>query len=604
MRFAQRIDFESLMEPVAKQLLGEPNASHSKPGRELRFGTQGSLSVDIVKGRWYDHENKVGGGVLDLIKHVLKIEHSEAMCWLRESGYLPSYRTRQSSPRQTAPNCGARANADTAREQQRIPRFICTYDYTDEAGTLVFQVVRYVEPKTFKQRRPGAEHGDWIWNLDGVRRVLYRLPAVLAAIKAGETVIVVEGEKDADKLAELGFAATTNAGGAGKWGSSYSEALRGADVVIIPDNDEAGRKHADAVAAALRVTANRVRVLDLAEHWPECSDKGDVSDWIADGGGTADKLKALIDVLPDWEVLSRLRPLTVADFLSKNIKPREMILDPIIPEKGTAMLYAARGTGKTHIALGIAYAVAAGTKFLRWEAPKPRRVLLVDGEMPAAALQERIASIITGATHEPAPGFLKILAGDLIEEGGVGNLASPAVQGELDPHLDDVDLIILDNLSSLTAVVRDNDAESWNEVQAWLLRLLRRGISVLIVHHAGKGGDQRGTSRREDILDTSISLRRPSDYVPTEGARFEVHLEKARGVYGDAAKPFEAKLEVLGGEAIWTTRDIDDANLARVKALLDDGMTIREIADETGIPKSTVGRLKTRIDTGAKNAAS
>jgi putative DNA primase/helicase len=77
----------------------------------------------------------------------------------------------------------------------------------------------------------------------------------------------------------------------------------------------------------------------------------------------------------------------------------------------------------------------------------------------------------------------------------------------MEPLLDDVELLVLDNLSSLTAVIRDNDAESWNPIQEWLLRLRRRGTSVLIVHHAGKGGEQRGTSRREDVLDTSISLR-------------------------------------------------------------------------------------------------
>jgi putative DNA primase/helicase len=147
--------------------------------------------------------------------------------------------------------------------------------------------------------------------------------------------------------------------------------------------------------------------------------------------------------------------------------------------------------------------------------------------------------------------------------------------------------LTLDNLSSLTAVIRDNDAESWNPIQEWLLRLRRRGVSVLLIHHAGKGGEQRGTSRREDVLDTSISLRRPSDYVPPEGARFEVHFEKARGIHGDRAKPFEAKLEVRDGANVWTIREIEDVNYARVKALLEDELSIRDIADETGLSKST-----------------
>ena len=301
---------------------------------------------------------------------------------------------------------------------------------------------------------------------------------------------------------------------------------------------------------------------------------------------------------------TRLRPLDLREFLKLAIKPREMLLDPILPEKGLAMLYAARGTGKTHVALGIAFAIATGTKFLKWTAPKPRRVLLIDGEMPAAALQERLASIIASTPElDLDPANIQIIAGDLIEAGGIGNLASTDVQGELGGWLDGVDVLVLDNLSSLTAVIRDNDAESWGPIQEWLLRLRRRGISVLIVHHAGKGGQQRGTSRREDVLDTSISLRHPADYSPVEGARFEVHLEKARGVHGDAAKPFEARLETRDGRAIWTTRELEDANRARVEALLDDGLSVREIADETGIPKSTVHRLKKAIEAiGGGNA--
>jgi putative DNA primase/helicase len=170
---------------------------------------------------------------------------------------------------------------------------------------------------------------------------------------------------------------------------------------------------------------------------------------------------------------------------------------------------------------------------------------------------------------------------------------------ELDRQLDGVELLVLDNLSSLTSVIRDNDAESWTPIQEWLLRLRRRGISVLIVHHAGKGGEQRGTSRREDVLDTSLSLRRPSDYKAPQGARFEVHFEKARGIHGQLAKPFEVRLEIIDRVASWTIREIEDANLARVKALLEDGLTVRDIADETGIPKSTVGRLKKQIEAEA-----
>lgn len=142
-------------------------------------------------------------------------------------------------------------------------KVVATYQYRDEAGVLLFEVLRR-EPKGFSQRRPDpSKPGAFLLTLDGVRRPLYRLPEVLAAVKVGGRVYVVEGEKDADALAGIGLTATTNSGGAGKWLPGHSEALRGAHVVILPDADEPGRKHGEAVAKALHGVAASVRVLTL-----------------------------------------------------------------------------------------------------------------------------------------------------------------------------------------------------------------------------------------------------------------------------------------------------------------------------------------------------
>jgi hypothetical protein len=150
-----------------------------------------------------------------------------------------------------------------------------TYDYCDAEGRLLFQVLRK-RGKKFACRRPLAG-GGWTWRLAGVERVLYRLPETLAAVRAGATVFVVEGEKDADRLAALGLAATTNPGGAGKWRPAYNAALRGARVLILPDHDATGRHHAESVRASLSGIAGDVRLLEL----PGLVDKGDVSDWLA-----------------------------------------------------------------------------------------------------------------------------------------------------------------------------------------------------------------------------------------------------------------------------------------------------------------------------------
>jgi putative DNA primase/helicase len=136
------------------------------------------------------------------------------------------------------------------------------YDYRDESGILLYQVVRYA-PKGFRQRRPDGADG-WIWNLKGTRRVLLRLPELIEAARSGKTIYATEGEKDALAIVDAGGEATCNPGGAGKWRPEYSEMLRGADVLVVEDKDEPGRKHAHQVAASLEGIAASVRIVEAA----------------------------------------------------------------------------------------------------------------------------------------------------------------------------------------------------------------------------------------------------------------------------------------------------------------------------------------------------
>ena len=259
------INFAALMEPVARHLLGEPNR-HLSSKEQLRFGTNGSLSVEIggeKAGTFYDHEHDVGGGVLDFIAHKIGVVNGNGMAWLAEHGFTPSNDTHP-GPRQV----------ETA------------YDYLDADGQLAFQVVRR-HPKKFLQRQPDGA-GGWIWNLKGVAPVPYRLPELLEA-DPSRIVFVPEGEKDVDRLRGLGFLATCNSGGAGKWKAAHAAALRGRRVAVLPDNDEAGEDHAAKVAASLREIAAQVAVLRL----PDLGPKGDVSDWL-DAGGTGPDLERLL----------------------------------------------------------------------------------------------------------------------------------------------------------------------------------------------------------------------------------------------------------------------------------------------------------------------
>jgi len=164
-------------------------------------------------------------------------------------------------------------------------RIVATYDYRDESGALLYQVVRY-EPKDFRQRRP--EGGGWAWNMRGVRRVPYRLPELVAA-DPSTCVFFVEGEKDVESLARHGFLATTTVMGAKSWrAGNYREFFTGRNVVILPDNDSAGADYAAEVANTLDGAAASVKILRL----PGLPAKGDVSDWFANGG-TADELRRL-----------------------------------------------------------------------------------------------------------------------------------------------------------------------------------------------------------------------------------------------------------------------------------------------------------------------
>jgi putative DNA primase/helicase len=170
------------------------------------------------------------------------------------------------------------------------------------------------------------------------------------------------------------------------------------------------------------------------------------------------------------------------------------------------------------------------------------------------------------------------------------DLSTPEGQGVIEEHLDGVKLLILDNYSSLCRSGRENEAESWIPLQEWFLKLRRQGVSVLLIHHSNKNGGQRGTSRKEDLLDTVITLRKPESYDPRDGARFEVHYEKARGFYGDAAIPFEAHLKEENSKLFWHIQKLEQAQFKQVIALHQKGFTQREIADELGLGLGTVNR--------------
>ena len=284
------------------------------------------------------------------------------------------------------------------------------------------------------------------------------------------------------------------------------------------------------------------------------------------------------------------QPITAAALLEMEIPPRRTLLSPWLPEKGAAMLYAPRGLGKTFLSLSIAYAVASGGPVLRWQAREPRRVLFVDGEMPLVALQERLGGVVAGALNSPPEDdFLRFLPADWFRD-GLPDLASPEGRAMLEAMAAETALVVLDNLSSL-AGGRENEGDDWRPMQDLVLSLRRRGTSTLLVHHSGKGGQQRGTSRREDVLDTVIALRRPENYQATQGARFEVHFEKARGFTGSDATPFEAALRVTPDGALgWESSDLQQDNKDIAFEMFTGGAKAAEVCTALGVNRATAYR--------------
>lgn len=284
--------------------------------------------------------------------------------------------------------------------------------------------------------------------------------------------------------------------------------------------------------------------------------------------------------------------LEIGELLSRDFPPMESLLSPWLRKQHLVMVHAKRGVGKTHFALALAYAVAGGGRFLNWKAEKPRKVLYIDGEMPGAALKERLKRLVESAEEacEPPEGFLRLITPD-VQPLPLPDLSTREGQDAFAPLLGDAELIVIDNLSTLARTGPENEGESWLPVAEWALERRREGRAVLFIHHSGKNGLQRGSSRREDLLDVVINLRHPTDYSPEHGAKFLVKFEKSRGLYGEDVREIEVALaEGATGAQIWTWREAEGATQERVVELAKLEMTGTEIAVELGVNKSTVSR--------------
>lgn len=471
-------------------------------------------------------------------------------------------------------------------------RIVKTYDYTDARGEPLFQVCRY-EPKGFRQRRKA--NGKWVWDLKGVERVLYRLPQVLRA----EEVLICEGEKDADKLAALGFTATTCPMGAKKWRPEYNNSLMGKHIVLIPDNDNEGKEHMALVGASLNGTTASLKLLEL----PGLPSKGDVSDWI---GGITDKEEAAEQLAVMIENAQPYDPpkkatledaiLETADFTALDLPEKRIFLHPWLTEQSITLLSGWRGTGKTWLAMSILDAVTTGQPFGPWETETVVPCLFLDGEMPVQDVHERLKDMAPEPNRK-AP--LYIYCDSYANQLGLprANLACEKWRTIMKQMLvtREVKLWVIDNIASLASGLDENVKKDWDVVNQWLLELRFAGISTVMLHHMNKEGGQRGTSAREDNIDMSITLKRPHDYTPEDGCRFIIHFSKARvrHEYLPLIADHEFKLQQdQYGSLAWTYGSVKKELKREVLRLLDEGMDQTSICETLDISKGYVSKIK------------
>jgi hypothetical protein len=302
----------------------------------------------------------------------------------------------------------------SSRHGHATRQIVAKYDYTDEHGARLYQVVRYANPKDFRQRRPDGQ-GGWIWNLHGVRPVLYRLPQVLEAIAVEKVICVAEGEEDVHALGRHGYTATCNSGGARKWLNGHSQAIDdAADVVIFGDNDEQGRAHVAQVNASLRqvgIVPRLARMEGLPPH-------GDIRDWLkAHQQEDLDKLIAEARPLEEGEAQERAYPrlddigYTLRDLQRMEIPEIQWAVEDLLPE-GLAFMAGPPSLGKSMLLLQLSLAVSFGGKFLDlWQAVQGE-VLYIGTEENARRMMARVSQLLADdPTHPDWPsGFTVVHA--------------------------------------------------------------------------------------------------------------------------------------------------------------------------------------------------
>ena len=575
------IEITQYSKEIAIALLGEENKRLSSSS-ELRFGSHGSMSIDLGKGTWYDHETEEGGGMVSLIK---KHHGEDVSQFLRSIGVEDlkpvSISNGAVKPQKTYSSSQMQELAKTAELVSR---------YSD-----TFCVMRFKG----KSIRPFSRLADGTWQM---KRPQGLLPLMLSNEGSQDLpYLVVEGEMDHLGARTLypGIVVCWH-GGASAIESSDWSALKDKEVIVWPDNDEPGFKAAKAIKVGLKGIASSTVIIKPPEHFKEKDDLWDEFD----RGNPIDIIEyAKTNVYdPGHRVLWQ----NYGAFKDKNYPEMVWMIENLMARGHLGMLHGSPGHGKSLLTQIMAVCLAAGYDFGHYHIEKPQKVLLVDAEMPPVSLQERFADmmmIFNGEVEKEA--LIKRVQQNLIivshhdQPNGLIPLNTDDGKEWYYNLIDDVnpDCIILDNLLTLMQFEDANSSEEWSkQVNPLLLRMRREDRSVLFLHHSGKSGKQLGSMAKEVILDFVIRIELQNEEddesvlsLDTNAyeSKFKWTFEKTRHFYGQHAFPILWKYS----NGILTKDKTDkEMRLDMVADLKNEGLSTKEIATKLNVNVRTVRR--------------
>jgi len=419
-----------------------------------------SLAVNPEKGVWKCHGCGAGGNVYDWVAKRDNIDLAEA--------------------RRRLGNGNVSADPKSSQNQVTQPqrRIVATYDYKDENGKPLYQVLRF-EPKDFSVRRPDG-NGGWVWGLGDARKVLYHLDDIKRAIEYGETIFITEGEKDCDNLWGIGLVATTAPFGAGKWQPEYAECLKGGRIVILPDNDEPGIAHGLDIARSLYGQTKMLKLLALNG----CKD---VSDWLQ--AHDPEELTELVEKAPEWQPhlapiegvvrgevlnvknqsnLAQLRKVCAADLCLKGTPDLDFL--PLLGQDGyivkgwTTLIAGYPKAGKTELVTRLCH---------KWQ---QERILYITEE-PESIWAVRLARVSDGWNHMWLLFALGMKPEDILSE-----IVSS-----------DITVVIVDTVRNLFGLKDETDnSEVARALTPYITTCRNTNKTLLLLHHIRKGGGEHG----------------------------------------------------------------------------------------------------------------